>query len=123
MSARDEMRLSGLSGGRIETSDVAEASFLAVPGPVVRVDSVAIVGADRLDRRTILKEMTVRPGQVLELPELAVSQRNLYQLAIVNFASVELAPDSPEGQAARRALEGVAAAHAAQSGGGSSNNE
>ena len=27
---------------------------------------------------------------------------------------VELAPDSPEGQAARRALEGVAAAHAAQ---------
>jgi hypothetical protein len=27
---------------------------------------------------------------------------------------VELAPDSPEGQAARRALEGVASAHAGE---------
>ena len=31
---------------------------------------------------------------------------------------VTIAPDSPEGQAARRALEGVAAAHAQQEGGG-----
>jgi outer membrane protein assembly factor BamA len=75
-------------------ADVAEASYVVVPGPVVRVDSIRVLGADRLDRRTVLKQVAVREGEILRVPELATSQRNLYQLSIVNFASVELAPDS-----------------------------
>jgi outer membrane protein assembly complex protein YaeT len=80
-------------------ADIAEVTYEAVPGPLVRVDSIEIVGADRLDRRTVMKEMAVRPGDILPLPALAESQRNLYQLPIVNFASVELAPDSLQADA------------------------
>lgn len=75
-------------------TDAAEAHFVAIPGPLVRVDTIRILGADQLDRNTILKQIGVRQGQILQRPALTESQRNLYQLGIVNFASVELAPDS-----------------------------
>ena len=45
---------------------------------------------------------------------LAFGKENLQAAADEWKRVVELAPDSPEGQAARRALEGVAAAHAEQ---------
>ena len=45
---------------------------------------------------------------------LAFGKENLQAAADEWKKVVELAPDSPEGQAARRALEGVAAAHARQ---------
>jgi outer membrane protein assembly complex protein YaeT len=75
-------------------ADVAEAEYVVVPGPVVTVDSILIVGSERLDRRTVLKQLTIQKGEVLQLPQLTSSQRNLYQLAIVNFATVEVASDS-----------------------------
>ena len=55
---------------------------------------------------------------------LAFGKEDLNAAAAEWQKVVELAPDSPEGQAARRALEGVAAAHAAQTGakGGTANN-
>jgi outer membrane protein assembly complex protein YaeT len=75
-------------------ADVAQADYVAVPGPVVTVDSILVVGAERLDRHTVVKQLNVRKGQILQLPQLTESQKNLYQLAIVNFATVELASDS-----------------------------
>ncbi len=45
---------------------------------------------------------------------LAFGKENLQAAAEEWKRVVELSPDSAEGQAARRALEGVAAAHAAQ---------
>lgn len=75
-------------------ADVAEVGYVAVPGPVVRVDSVRILGADRLARRTVMKQLTVREGEILDVRQLGNSQRSLYQLGMVNFATVELAPDS-----------------------------
>lgn len=75
-------------------ADVAEVQYVTVPGPVVRVDSILIAGAERLSRRTLQKQITVRQGEILEVPELSNSQRNLHQLNIVNFATVELAPDT-----------------------------
>jgi outer membrane protein assembly complex protein YaeT len=77
-------------------TDVAQASYEAVPGPLVHVDSIRVVGNDRLSRRTILKQMTVHQGSLLQLSDLATSQRNLYNLSIVNFASVALAPDTSQ---------------------------
>lgn len=73
---------------------VAEARFGAIPGPQVRVDTVLILGADRLERKTILKQLAFREGDVLVAGELNRSQRNLYDLGLVSFASVQLAPDS-----------------------------
>ncbi len=51
---------------------------------------------------------------------LAFGKRDLKAAAVEWEKVVSLAPDSPEGQAARRALEGVAAAHA---GGGATSNQ
>jgi len=75
-------------------ADVAEANFGAIPGPLVRVDTILVLGTDRLARRTILKQLAFRQGDVLVSSRLSQSQRNLYDLGLVNFAAVQLAPDS-----------------------------
>ncbi|HET9438745.1 MAG TPA: BamA/TamA family outer membrane protein [Longimicrobiales bacterium] len=75
-------------------TDRATASITAVPGPVVRVDSIIVTGADELGRRTTIRQLGFRSGDVLQLPRLADAQRNLYSLELVQIASVGLAPDS-----------------------------
>lgn len=73
---------------------VATASIEAVPGPRVVVDSIAVFGANRLGREATLRQLPFKQGDVLRTAELAVGQRNLYTLELVQFASVTLAPDS-----------------------------
>lgn len=75
-------------------ADIAEVNFQAIPGPVVRVDSLIILGADQLGGSTIRKQIGLREGAVLQRQQLLESQRSLYQLGIVNYAAVEIAPDS-----------------------------
>nr|MDQ3388496.1 hypothetical protein [Gemmatimonadota bacterium] len=75
-------------------ADVAEAEFGAIPGPLVRVDTILVLGNDRLPRRTILRQLAVRDGDILVASRLNQSQRNLYDLGLISFASVQLAPDS-----------------------------
>ncbi|HET7276307.1 MAG TPA: BamA/TamA family outer membrane protein [Longimicrobiaceae bacterium] len=75
-------------------ADVAEARFVAIPGPLVHVDTILVLGGDRLDRETVVGQLAVREGDVLQRTELNRSQRNLYQLNIISFASVELAADT-----------------------------
>jgi outer membrane protein assembly factor BamA len=74
--------------------DRATVRLLAVPGPQVEVDSVRIDGATVLDREDVLQQLTFQPGAVLRLRDLRASQRNLYDLELVRFASVALADDS-----------------------------
>ena len=75
-------------------TDRASATITAVPGPVVRVDSIIVTGANELGRRTAVRQLGFRKGDVLQLPRLADAQRNLYSLELVQIASVALAPDS-----------------------------
>lgn len=75
-------------------ADVAEAQYEAIPGPLVRVDTIIVLGGERLGRATVMKTLAFRQGEVLQAPELAISQRNLYELPFVQLASVQLAPDS-----------------------------
>lgn len=75
-------------------ADVARARLVAIPGPVVVVDSIIVRGAARLGRATVLRQLTFRRGDVLRIEELVASQRNLYTLEIVQFAAVSIAPDS-----------------------------
>lgn len=75
-------------------ADVARVRYEAVPGPLVRVDTVVILGAERLGQRTVRRQLSIREGDVLRPSELNRSQRNLYDFQMVNFASVDLAPDS-----------------------------
>ena len=64
------------------------------------------------------RSLTISPNHTKTLLNkgivLAFGKENLQAAADEWKKVVELAPDSPEGQAARRALEGVAAAHAGQ---------
>jgi outer membrane protein assembly factor BamA len=75
-------------------TDKATASITAIPGPVVRVDSIIVTGADELGRRTAVRQLGFRNNDILRLPRLADAQRNLYNFELVQIASVTVAPDS-----------------------------
>ncbi|HEX2190268.1 MAG TPA: BamA/TamA family outer membrane protein [Longimicrobiaceae bacterium] len=75
-------------------ADVARVRYEAVPGPLVRVDTVVILGAERLGQQTVRRQLATREGAVLRPSELNRSQLNLYDFQMVNFASVEIAPDT-----------------------------
>jgi outer membrane protein assembly factor BamA len=72
----------------------ATARLIAVPGPVVVVDSIIVEGTPHLGRDAVLRQITFRPGDLLLGERLIESQRNLYGLDIVQFATVSVAPDS-----------------------------
>lgn len=74
--------------------DRATAWLVAVPGPSVTIDSVRVEGIETLDRATALRQVTFAQGDLLRRSELQRSQRNLYDLELVQFASVGVAPDS-----------------------------
>jgi len=73
---------------------VAEAEFVVIPGPVVVVDTIVFAGNERISERAIRRQLTFREGDVLRAEDLNRSQRNLYTLEMVNFATVQLAPDT-----------------------------
>jgi outer membrane protein assembly factor BamA len=74
--------------------DRADTELLAIPGPVVRVDSVIVLGGEHMGRNTVLRQVGVRQEDLLRQDRLSEAQRNLYNLEIIRFASVALAPDS-----------------------------
>lgn len=75
-------------------SDRATVWLVAVPGPQVRVDSIIITGGDRMTRTTTLRQLSFRTGDLLRARDLSSSQRNLFSLDLVQFATVAVAPDS-----------------------------
>jgi outer membrane protein insertion porin family len=74
--------------------DRATVLLEAVPGPRVTVDSILVLGAENLGRTTTRRQLAFQEGDVLLQSQLAESQRNLYALELVQFASVAEAPDS-----------------------------
>ncbi len=74
--------------------DRATASLLAIAGPRVRVDSVVVIGAAHLGRPSVLRQLEFSQGELLRASALRRSQANLYNLDIVRFATVDVAPDS-----------------------------
>lgn len=76
------------------TRQLATAWLVAVPGPRVTIDEILIQGLDALDDRTIRRQLTVAEGDLLRLSRVRESQRNLFDLELIQFASVGLAPDT-----------------------------
>lgn len=74
--------------------DRARVILEAVPGPQVTVDSIIVNGIENLRRRDVLRQLAVRPGDLLRNARLIESQRNLYSIDLVQFAGVATAPDS-----------------------------
>ncbi len=75
-------------------ADIAEANFVAIPGPLVYVDTIIFEGNERVTERTLRRQLTFTEGSLLQAVELVRSQRNIYGLEMVSFASIELAPDT-----------------------------
>jgi outer membrane protein insertion porin family len=74
-------------------ANVARVRLEAAPGPLVTVDSIRFVGNYRLDEETLRRQMAVRVGRRMRATDLVRSQRNLFELELVEFASVEVAPE------------------------------
>ena len=75
-------------------ANVATAEYVAVPGPLVRIDSILFYGGERLGERHARRQISIREGDILRTTELNRSQRNLFELGLVNFASVGIAGDT-----------------------------
>jgi outer membrane protein insertion porin family len=75
-------------------ANYAEAHFVVIPGPLVHVDSILVIGANRLGEQTVRRQLTFSEADLLRMMDLNRSQRSLYGLGMVNFASVEIAPDT-----------------------------
>lgn len=74
-------------------ADVARVRLEAAPGPLVTVDSIIFSGNYRLDSETLRRQMAVQTGDRLRAADLVRSQRNLFELELVRFAAVEVAPE------------------------------
>lgn len=72
--------------------NVAEAQYVGIPGPLVVLDTVVVVGNHRLPAESVQRMLGLRRGQVINVFDLTQSQRYLYGLDIVRFASVQLPP-------------------------------
>lgn len=75
-------------------ADVADVRLEVSPGPLVTVDTIIFEGMDRLTERTARRQLSFSEGKPLKARELVRSQRNLYDLELVNYATVEVAPES-----------------------------
>lgn len=74
-------------------ADVARVRLEAAPGPLVTVDSIIFSGNYRLDAETLRRQLAVQRGDRLRAVDLVRSQRNLFELELVRFAAVEVAPE------------------------------
>ena len=89
-------------------SDRVDVSLTALPGPRVVIDSIVVIGANHIGRAAVLRQLEFRKGDLLRQNELDASERNLYALDIVQFASVEVVPDTanaPPPDSARATVE------------------
>jgi outer membrane protein insertion porin family/translocation and assembly module TamA len=64
-------------------------------GPRAIIDSVAVVGAQAIDRRVVLQTVTLEPGDRYSAQALYDSQLALYRSGLFEYASVVLADSAP----------------------------
>ena len=68
----------------------ATVTLDVVPGHRAVIGSVSVVGANRVEPRTITDLMISRPGRLYSEDELFQSQRNLYSADLFRFATVNI---------------------------------
>ncbi len=73
----------------------AEVRYEAVPGPHMRVGEIAVQGLERVDTATVLRTLSVRPGEQYREDQLYRSQRDLYGVGMFRSATVALRDTVP----------------------------
>ena len=75
----------------------AQIAFDVDPGPHVRIGDVQVQGLDRIDTATVLRVLSIRPGDPYRQDQIYQSQRDLYGLGVFRSASVTLVDSAPHG--------------------------
>ena len=73
----------------------ADLRFEAVPGPHLRIGEVLVEGVQRVDTATVLRTLSVHPGEPYGEDRLYRSQRDLYGAGMFRAASVTLQDTLP----------------------------
>jgi outer membrane protein assembly complex protein YaeT len=73
----------------------AEVRYEAVPGPHMRVGEIVVHGLERVDTATVLRTLSVRPGEQYREDQLYRSQRDLYGVGMFRSATVTLLDTVP----------------------------
>jgi outer membrane protein assembly factor BamA len=73
----------------------ADLRFEAVPGPHLRIGEVLVEGVQRVDTATVLRTLSVHPGEQYGEDRLYRSQRDLYGAGMFRTASVTLQDTLP----------------------------
>ena len=73
----------------------ADISFEAVPGPFMRVGDIGVDGLRRLDTTTVLRMLSVHPGETYREDLLYRSQRDLYGSGMFRAATVGMRDTVP----------------------------
>src|SRR5204862_7228980 len=75
----------------------AQVGFDVDPGPHARIGDVLVQGLERIDTSTVLRVLSVRPGDTYRQDQIYQSQRDLYGLGVFRAASVTLMDSAPRG--------------------------
>lgn len=101
-----------LSGGDTD----AHVVFTVSEGPQTLVDDIIIVGNQRTSRRTIEREMLLRPGEPLGYSSLIESRTRVMALGL--FSSIQIEPQGQAGAARRDVIVRVEESNPNTIGGG-----
>lgn len=74
----------------------ADIRFEAVPGPRVRIGDIAVRGVERVDTTTVLRTISIHPGDIYNEDQLFQSQRDLYGTGTFRSATVTLVDSLPK---------------------------
>ena len=72
------------------TAKTANVEISLNPRWIATVSDIIVEGNEKIDTRTILKSLTLRPGSIFKLSELLRSQRALYESNLFKRASIDI---------------------------------
>ncbi len=73
----------------------ARVMYEVLPGPHVTIDSISVIGANRVDERVVRRVLRIEPGDAFSQSALTRSQVELYRLGLHDFVDVSLADTLP----------------------------
>ena len=76
-------------------AQTSQITYEVVAGPRVVVDTIVVVGANKVDENVIRRMLRIRPGDPFSQSALRESQFELYRLGLHDFVDVSLADSLP----------------------------
>ncbi len=73
----------------------AQITLHVTTGPRARVDSIEVIGAEKLSEGVVRRSLAIRPGDLFSARALQESQRDLYRLNVFNGVAVGLTDTVP----------------------------